>query len=68
MTLEEIKCAVDSGLQVCWKNPMYSVKKSGVQYDVVCSFNGDCTGLTWTDGITMDYKPQDFFILVSHQA
>jgi len=47
---------------------MYSVKKSGVHYDVVCSLNGDCTGLTWTDGITMDYKPQDFFILVSHQA
>ena len=75
MTLEEIKCAVDSGLQVCWKNPMYQVRKYGkiaprscVHYDVVCTSNGDCTGLTWQDRVTMEYAEKYFFILESDPA
>ena len=72
MTLDEIKTAVDEGKIVCWKNPMYQVRKYGkvapqscVHYYVVCTANGDCTGLTWQDGVTMEYAEKDFFILKS---
>ena len=75
MTLKEIKTAVDEGKIVCWKNPMYEVRKYGkiaprscVHYDVVCTSNGDCTGLTWQDGVTMEYAEKDFFILESDPA
>ena len=75
MTLKEIKTAVDEGKIVCWKNPRYEVRKYGkiaprscVHYDVVCTSNGDCTGLTWQDGVTMEYAEKDFFILESDPA
>ena len=62
MTLNEIKKAVDDGHNVYWKNPMYKVIRNGLHYDIECSANGSCTGLTWLDGVTMDYKLQDFFM------
>jgi hypothetical protein len=68
MTLDEIKTAVDEGKIVCWKNPMYQVKKNGAHYDVECQFNGDTSGLTWQDGVTMDYDEMDFFIEKSDPA
>jgi len=68
MTLDEIKSAVDEGKIVYWKNPMYLVKKNGVHYDVECQFNGDTSGLTWQDGVTMDYDETDFFIEKSDPA
>ena len=61
MTLDEIKTAVDEGKIVCWKNPMYQVRKYG--YKVVYTSNGDCNGDC--DGVTMEYAEKDFFILES---
>ena len=62
MTLNEIKSAVDEGKIVCWKNPMYVVRKNGEFYDIECTSNGSATGLTWTDGVTMEAKEADFFV------
>ena len=68
MTLNEIKTAVDEGKIVCWKNQMYVVRKIGKFYDIECTANGDCVGLTWQDGVTMEAKEADFFILPDFSA
>jgi hypothetical protein len=63
MTLQEIKTAVEAGKTVCWSNTGYKVIKDMTgQWFVKWSSNGNCTGLTWADGVTMDYKEEDFFI------
>jgi len=61
MTLNEIKSAVDEGKIVCWKNPMYVVRKNGEFYDIECTSNGSSSALTW-DGVTMEEKEADFFV------
>lgn len=62
MTLEQIKAAVESGQQVCWKNDCYRIVNDSIgQWLIQCS-NGHCIGLTWRDGITMNGKPEDFYV------
>lgn len=63
MTLEEIKTAVDEGKTVNWSNGAYQVIKDTVgQWFIRCTINGHCIGLTHRDGVTMNGKPESFFI------
>jgi hypothetical protein len=69
MTLEEIKEAIEQSKTVHWGNSLYEVKKhvykSGeVDYNIVCSSNGHCIGLTWMDGKTMNGKEEEFYIKI----
>lgn len=65
MNLAEIKAAVDQGKQVFWTNSLYQVVQSGTgSYDIVNNLGRDDEfriGLTWTDGVTMNGKPEEFF-------
>ncbi len=63
MTLDEIKRAVDAGKTVHWKNPAYQVIPGFPgAYLINCTLNDHCIGLTWADGVTMNGKPDDFYI------
>ncbi len=65
MTLEEIKCAVESGKKVYWKNQNYEVIKDSIgQWLINCPMTGYCIGLTWRDGVTMNGEPEDFHITI----
>lgn len=58
----EIRDAVDRGCRVFWKTLRYPVHRDGSgQY-----FIGEGPGmiaLTWSDGVTLNGKPEDFFVL-----
>ena len=63
MTLEEIKEAIDNGINVYWKNKGYKVIKDKCnQYLIVYYPNNYAIGLTWNGGITMNGNEEDFFI------
>lgn len=62
MTLEQIKAAVLNGQRVFWKTSSYEVKDTPGGWEIVCLFNGNCIGLTWTDGMTLNGKEKDFYI------
>jgi hypothetical protein len=61
----EIKADVDAGITVYWSTGAYQVVKYGTreQYDIKCTLNGHCIGLTWMDGTTLNGKVTDFFKL-----
>jgi len=62
MTLEQIRAAVEDGKRVFWVNSDYEViKDSRGQWHIKCHHNGNCIGLTWRDGVTMNGKPDEFF-------
>lgn len=63
MTLDEIKAAVIDGKTVHWSTTAYVVrynKKGG--FNIVYTQTGNCIGLTWRDGVTMNGKENEFFI------
>jgi hypothetical protein len=63
MTLQEIKNAVIAGRTVYWKTSINKVVQGKFgQWLLVCTINNDAIGLTWTDGQTMNGKPEDFYI------
>jgi hypothetical protein len=63
MTLEEIKTAVNAGKKVHWSNTGYEVRKDRYgEYYIIFIHNDNSIGLTWKDGVTMNGKPEDFFI------
>lgn len=63
MNLNEIKTAVDSGQRVKWANPAYDViRDSCGQYLIVCNLNQSTIGLTWRDGVTLNGRPEQFYI------
>jgi hypothetical protein len=67
MTLDEIKSATQAGLRVCWKNTSYAVMFDSATNQWLIAFihrtsYANYTGLTWADGVTMNGKPEDFFI------
>lgn len=63
MTLNQIKSAVEAGKPVHWSNDGYSVIKDKLdRFLIVCHRNESCWGLTWTDGVTMNEKEEDFYI------
>jgi hypothetical protein len=62
MTLDEIKEAVDAGCDVYWCTARYGVVKDKLgQYLIECYDNGSCIGLTWSDGVTLNGREQDFY-------
>ena len=64
MTLQEIQAAVEAGQTVCWSNPGYRVIKDSLgQWLVKFLPNGHCWGLTHQDNVTVNGKPEEFFIL-----
>lgn len=63
MTLSEIKQAIAEGKKVHWSNEIYEVVKDNIgQYLIECISNKHCIGLTWNDGVTLNGKPEDFYI------
>lgn len=63
MTLDEIKSAVRAGYRVCHHNPGYVVLCDSIgQWLIKYAPNGYCIGLTHSDGLTMNGKPEEFFI------
>ena len=64
MELEEIKRALAMGHKVFWKSNTYEVTQDEVgQYLIHCLFNDSYIGLTWRDGVTMNGKEEDFFLV-----
>ena len=62
MTVDEIKHAVDNGVDVYWSNRNYSVVKDTIgQYLIKCFSNDSRIGLTWTDGKTLNGEEKDFY-------
>jgi hypothetical protein len=64
MTLDEIKDAVRAGKRVCWSNRGYEVRHWPIndEYVIVCVSNDNAIGLTWMDGVTVNGRPEEFFI------
>lgn len=63
MTLEEIKQAALAGKTVHWMNDSYTVFASNKHnFYIVHYHNTNCIGLTWADGVTMNGKPEEFYI------
>jgi hypothetical protein len=63
MNLNEIKQAVNNGINVYWKNKGYRVIKDKCNQILIVYYpNNHAIGLTWTDGITLNGKEEDFFI------
>jgi hypothetical protein len=63
MTATEIKTAVDQGKTVFHQNEAYQVVKDKFnQYLIKCTLNGNCIGLTWADGETLNGKEADFYL------
>lgn len=61
MTLSEIKAAVRRGDTVHWGNPGYTVVVDSTDsWYIVHRHN--TIGLTWTDGVTLNGDPDDFYI------
>ena len=63
MTLKQIKSAVKSGRRVYWSNEAYEVIHDDIgQWLIRCTFNGSCIGLMWQDEVTMNGKPEEFYL------
>jgi hypothetical protein len=63
MTLDEIKYAVKNGKTVHWANEGYIVCRDSLdQWNIICTQNNNCIGLTHKDGITLNGSPDEFFI------
>jgi hypothetical protein len=68
VTLSEIKAAVLAGKVVHWVifDPTRGSVVAG--FLIECVLNGDCIGLTWTNGVTMNGEEADFFIAAEEVA
>lgn len=76
MNLQEISAAVDRGDTVHWQSTDYIVTKGpshpdnpgngcnpALRYLITGIYDGGHSiGLTWTDGVTLNGKDEDFFI------
>jgi len=63
MNLNQIKQATLAGQQVYHGSPCYVVvHDSKDQWLIVCTLNNYTIGLTWQDGVTMNGKPEEFFM------
>lgn len=66
MTLDQIKQAVQQGKTVHWSNESYIVVKDNHnQWLIVycASTKADAIGLTWRDGVTLNGKEDDFYVV-----
>lgn len=62
MNLQEIKTAVNEGYTVHVGNEAYTVIKDIKDQWLIKHYSGDCIGLYWTDGVTLNAEEKDFFI------
>ena len=63
MTLQEIKDAVKAGKTVHWASRAYVVECDNIgQWLIHCTSNDNYIGLTWRDGVTMNGRPEEFFV------
>lgn len=62
MNPQEIKAAVTAGKTVHWSNKGYKVVKDQLGQYLVQHHGGSCIGLTWSDGTTLNGKPEEFFL------
>ena len=64
MTLQEIKAAVFAGKTVYWSTTAYAVKynERGDCFNIVYTPDVNCIGLTHRDGVTMNGKPEEFYV------
>ena len=63
MTLEQIKAAVIAGKTVHWANDGYIVQVDNTgQWFILFTRNNHYIGLTWLDGVTLNGKPEQFYI------
>ena len=70
MNLQEIKDAVEAGKTVHWATKAYTVIKDPLrdgtfQWLIGYNHGGNYPhyiGLTWRDGVTVNGKPEEFFI------
>lgn len=62
MTLQEIKQAVLDGKVVCWGNDGYKVIKDNLDQWFIQHSGGNCIGLTWRNGTTLNGKENEFYI------
>lgn len=63
MTLEQIKAAVLAGKTVHWQNKGYTVQVDNAnQWYILSTPNNNYIGLTWQDGVTLNGKPEQFYI------
>lgn len=70
MTLQEIKDAVEAGKTVHWATTAYTILKDqlrdGKHQWLIAYKRGQrdasYVGLTWRDGITVNGRPEQFFI------
>jgi hypothetical protein len=70
MTLQEIKNAVESGKTVHWATKAYTVLKNQLRdgtHQWLIAYNhgqrdANYIGLTWRDGVTVNGRPEQFFI------
>jgi hypothetical protein len=64
MTLNDIQRAVCEGKIVCWATPAYRVILDSIgQWLIHCTINDSYIGLTHMDGVTMNGKEEEFFVL-----
>jgi len=63
MTLNEIKTALANGKTVLWGNEGYKVLECEGSYYIFFARTKDMIGLTQFDGITLNGKEEDFFIV-----
>ena len=63
---QEIKTAIDNGVDVRWSNDGYTVYKDNIgQYLITYDRGGyheHCIGLTWRDGVTLNGELADFYV------
>lgn len=70
MTLQEIKDAVEAGKTVHWATKAYTVLKDNLRdgtHQWLIAYNhgkrdANYIGLTWTDNVTVNGRPEQFFI------
>ncbi len=63
-SLQSVKDAVDAGKHVYMANVSYRVIKDHVgQYLIWREANKYCIGLTWQDGVTLNCKFDELFML-----
>lgn len=62
LTSKQIKKAVDNSQIVHWANNGYTVKRSNKGDYYIQHHSGSYIGLTWLDGVTLNGKPEEFYI------
>lgn len=63
MTLDQIKQAVQQGKTVHWSNEGYRVVCDKSNQWLIVFHTGDCIGLTWRDGVTLNGKEHEFYVV-----